>query len=157
MTKGQLRRLFKYDLWANERVLRALEALPPGQASSSIARLFSHIIAAQQVWLRRVQGADLFGLKAWPEMDPESWPGLLQTTHAAWLDQLKAHADGFEAVVSYQDTKGHPFETPLHEIITHVVIHGQHHRAQIATHLRALGLTPPPTDFIFFTRETAPA
>ncbi|MFB3133724.1 MAG: DinB family protein [Rhodothermales bacterium] len=45
----------------------------------------------------------------------------------------------------------------LHEILLHVIIHGQHHRAQIATCLRQHGHTPPPTDCIIFTRDTAPA
>lgn len=157
MNKEFLRRLFEYDLWANKRVLRVLEALPSGQAPSAIARLFSHLIAAQQIWLRRVQGTDLSSLEVWPETAPESWPGLLQTTHAAWIDVLEVHGERLETVIPYQTSKGHPFETPLHEIITHVAIHGQHHRAQIATHLRTLGLTPPPTDFLFFTREAPSA
>ena len=154
MTKDYLRRLFEYDLWANNRVLQALEAAAPLEASSPIARLFSHIIAAQQIWLVRVQGEALSGgVIVWPEMEPALWPGMVQSTHAAWLDQLDVWQADLDASVSYHNTKGQAFETPLHEIVTHVVIHGQHHRAQIALHLRERGHVPPATDFAFFTRE----
>ena len=158
MTSEHLHRLFEYDLWANNRVLEALEAVAPLEASSPIARLFSHIIAAQQIWLRRVRGEALTrSVVVWPDLDPVMWQGLIQSTHTAWLDQLDAWQGRLDAPVSYRDTKGQAFETPLHEIVTHVIIHGQHHRAQIALHLREQGHTPPGTDFAFFTREVAPA
>ena len=154
MTKDHLRRLFAYDLWANNRVLQALEAASPLEPASPIARLFSHIIAAQQIWLVRVRGEALSGgVIVWPEIEPMLWPGMVQSTHAEWLGQLDAWQAELDAPVSYHNTKGQTFETPLHEIVTHVIIHGQHHRAQIALHLREHGLTPPPTDFAFFTRE----
>ena len=59
MTKAYLRRLFEYDLWANNRVLEALDAVAPLEPASPVARLFSHISAAQQIWLRRVRGEAL--------------------------------------------------------------------------------------------------
>lgn len=156
MTKEQAQRLFAYDRWANERMLQAFEAVAPLDGSSLIARLFSHILAAQQMWLRRVQGSDLTGLTPWPDPEPEAWPRLLQTVQAAWLEQVETREATWETPITYQNTRGRSFETPLHEIVTHIIIHGQHHRAQIAIHLRNQGLTPPHTDFIFFTRDTAP-
>ena len=156
MNKTPLRRLFAYDLWANNRVLGALEVLAPLNASDPLAKLVSHIIAAQEIWLARIQGHSLSGLATWPEMDPETWPERLRALNEAWGRLLETWEAGFDALIVYRDTKGHAFETMLHEILLHVIIHGQHHRAQIASSLRQNGHTPPPTDFIFFTRETAP-
>ncbi|MCH8961000.1 MAG: hypothetical protein IH820_06665 [Bacteroidetes bacterium] len=47
MNKTPLRRLFAYDRWANNRVLGALDVLAPLNASDPLAKLISHIIAAQ--------------------------------------------------------------------------------------------------------------
>jgi len=157
MTKAYLRRLFAYDLCANHRVLGAINVLAPLEPSQPIARWVSHIIAAQEIWLARIRGRDLSGLTAWPKMDPETWPERLQTLNQAWLRLLDTWEAGFDALIVYRNTKGHSFETMLHEILLHVIIHGQHHRAQIASSLRQYGHTPPPTDFIFFTRDTTPA
>lgn len=45
-------------------------------------------------------------------------------------------------------------EYPLAQLIQHVVNHSTYHRGQIATLLRQLGHTPPPTDFGLFLYET---
>jgi uncharacterized damage-inducible protein DinB len=39
------------------------------------------------------------------------------------------------------------------EIITHVTMHGGHHRGQIARALRQAGREPPYTDYIQFSRR----
>ena len=80
MTKAHLRRLFASDLWANHRVLGAIDVLGPLEPSQPIAQWISHIIAAQEIWLARIRGQDFSGLTAWPEMNPETWPERLHTT-----------------------------------------------------------------------------
>ena len=148
-------RLFDYDLWANTRILNALESIPALQPASQEARWFSHIIAAQHVWLDRVQPSSASVLNPWPEMPPHTWASQLHAVHQAWKNLVASWEQGFDVPITYQNTKGHSFQTPLFEIITHVIIHGQHHRAQIASRLRAGNLVPPATDFIFFTRASA--
>lgn len=153
MKKNHLRRLFAYDLWANIRVLESLAPLAPLDASDPLAKLFSHILAAQDVWLARIHGRSLAGLTPWPETAPETWPQRLRTLNDVWRHLLDTGETGFDTLIEYRDTKGQAFETPLHEILLHVIIHGQHHRAQIASRLRQHGHPPAATDFIFFTRE----
>jgi uncharacterized damage-inducible protein DinB len=48
---------------------------------------------------------------------------------------------------------GKPFETPVWQIVLHVVNHATLHRGQAMALLRQLGMKPPPTDLIFFYRE----
>ena len=94
MNKTPLHRLFAYDLWANNRVLGALDVLAPLNASDPLAKLISHIIAAQEIWLARIQGQALSGLTAWPEIDPETWPERLRTLNeplsVLWMKLLAA-------------------------------------------------------------------
>ena len=154
MENKHLRRLFAYDQWANARVLDALKALAPLDAAAPMARLFSHILAAQDVWLAHIHSRPL-SETVWPETAPDAWPGRMHALNQAWLHLLDTWDAGLDAPIAYRNTKGQSFETPLHEILLHVVIHGQHHRAQIAGGLRRQGHTPPPTDFIFYTRDPA--
>ena len=49
--------------------------------------------------------------------------------------------------------KGDPFETPLWQIVLHVVNHATLHRGQVMAMLRQLGIPPPPTDLISYYRS----
>ena len=61
------------------------------------------------------------------------------------------------SIISYRDMKGNAWETPIWQIVLHVVNHGTHHRGQAAGFLRSLGHTPPPLDEIAYFREQAAA
>ena len=52
----------------------------------------------------------------------------------------------------YHSLKGEPLQSPLGDILSHVPIHGQHHRGQVNAELRAHGIAPPAIDFIFASR-----
>ena len=55
--------------------------------------------------------------------------------------------------VSYQNSKGENWSSRKGDIIVHVVMHSAYHRGQIATDMRAAGLTPAYTDFIHSIRQ----
>ena len=75
-------------------------------------------------------------------------------SYDAWNNFISNHSDStFESIISYTNTQGLSFETPLHEIIRHVLHHGTYHRGQLALLIRDLGFTPPYTDYIAFVRN----
>ena len=153
--KSYALRMFSFDNWANQRILKALEALPELDPASPPATLFSHVLTAEEVWLARLIGRPYRGHTFWPELDPASWPQRLAAINEQWLTFLDAASTDLDTYYTYYNSKGGTFETSLRDIVTHLIIHGQHHRAQIALHLRAMGQEPPPTDFIYFTRSDA--
>ena len=51
--------------------------------------------------------------------------------------------------IAYANTQ----RVPLGNILTHVPVHGQHHRGQINADLRAAGITPPTIDYIHGARR----
>jgi len=155
MTIAYATRLLTYDLWANQRILLALDAWPDLLPDSEPARLFSHLLRAQQIWHERVQNTTRSYQELWPVLDPASWRSLLQANHDAWLDVLPGDDAGLDMMIRYRNSKGTSFATSLRDIVQHVMIHGQHHRAQIAVHLRRKGCTPPRTDYIYFTRDAS--
>jgi uncharacterized damage-inducible protein DinB len=55
--------------------------------------------------------------------------------------------------IAYTDMQGNPYESPLWQIVMHVVNHATLHRGQVMAMFRQLGLAPPPTDLMFYYRE----
>ena len=62
-----------------------------------------------------------------------------------------AEAD-FAREVRYTNSAGDSFANSVGDILTHVAMHGVHHRGQIAASLRANGAEPPALDYIRFAR-----
>lgn len=94
---------------------------------------------------------DYSDLEIWPDHDLENGRETIQTQFNQWTALLREKQP--DDVVSYQNSKGTPYETRFSDIVQHLIIHGQHHRAQISMLLRMSGIAPPATDFIFYTRD----
>ncbi len=148
----QLLRLFTYDRWANEQVLLTLQENMPFEGSKECISYFAHIAGAQELWYRRIEGKPLDELAVWPEYELPIAQQKLNTLSANWKRLIGANSSNLDRTISYQNSKGTPYETMLSDILHHVIIHGQHHRAQIAKLLRNANIDPPATDFIYFSR-----
>lgn len=69
-----------------------------------------------------------------------------------WLDVIEAMSDSdiASSVVSYQDTTTRENKSlPLRAVLSHVVLHGQHHRGQVSTVAQALGIGYPVLDLSY--------
>ena len=77
------------------------------------------------------------------EASAQRWQSVLDGRAATDLDQP----------IAYTNSKGISFETPLRDLLSHVVNHSTHHRAQIALVLRDANIAPPLTDYISFVRD----
>ncbi len=153
MTAEEARTHIRYSTWASRRLLDAALKLDPeqlnadvGVANKSIHGTLAHILMADRVWVARVTGE-----KIEPQENVEiEWPQIQKR----WVEFVSGLSDSDLArVVSYKDMKGNPYETPLWQIILHVVNHATLHRGQVMAMIRQLGIAPPPTDLIFFYRE----
>ncbi len=151
-TAGDFRSLFQYTRWANDRVLDTLQSADT--APDRAVELFSHLLRAQDIWFGRVQDTDHATLSLWAEEELEACAERLGASDRRWQDVLDDVTNGdLDRPVSYTNSKGTAFETPLRDILSHVVNHGTHHRAQIAFLLREADIAPPATDYIFYVRE----
>ena len=115
--------------------------------------MFNHILNAHRLWRSRITGQST-EVELWPD-DPglSDAPTRTKQVRDSWKDLIYANRGSLSRLISYRNTKGDEYETRLDDILNHIVIHGQHHRAQIAKMMRYSGIAPPPTDFIFYTRE----
>ena len=146
--------LFRYDDWANRRVLSALSELrnPPAKA----LHLMAHLLIAQKIWLLRLQGQDTMGINKLPSLSIAECKNLASENSEEFSLLVRDLAlGGFERKVEYRNLSGAEFTTSAGDILTHVAFHGTYHRGQIALVLRADGMTPVDTDFITFVRETS--
>ncbi len=151
--------LFAYEHAANRQILAALRAMP--EAPERARTLFAHILAAQRVWLERMQT----GVSPTPV-----WPDLSLDTCGAWLTENEtrltvflaspeaqpaeaqpAEASGARAF-RYHSTSGAGYESTVGEVLQHLTLHGAYHRGQIALLIRQAGGAPPATDYIVHTR-----
>jgi len=148
----QFIRLFDYDSWANKQVLISLRDHLHFENSDKAIRYFAHLAGAQDLWYRRIQDESLEDLKVWPDYGLSEALHMLKTYSSKWKDLIETSHENLDHIIAYENSKGTPYETMLSDILHHVIIHGQHHRAQIAKLLRNAKIEPPATDFIFFSR-----
>ena len=55
--------------------------------------------------------------------------------------------------IIYKNSKGIEFSNTVQDVIFHVINHSTYHRAQIASDLKANGIEPINTDYIFYKRK----
>lgn len=149
----RLRRLFKYDDWANQMVLSRLEEHKGFEYAEKSGKLMSHLVASQELWYRRIKGLKITSFEIWPDYSPEEQQEKSKVMHSKWMTLIGEYENDLDVIISYKNSSGTNYETMLSDLLHHLVIHGQHHRAQIAVWLRESGIKPPSTDFIFYTRR----
>ncbi len=146
----RFQRRYRHHAWAGSLLCAALESDPVPAA----IRPFAHALAADRVWHQRLVGSPL-DVDVWPALEVGGCRALWATTTAGWARVLEG-AD-LEDVVTYQNTSGVAFETPVADIFDHVLLHAAHHRGQSCMALRAAGVAPPTLDLIAWVRAGDPA
>ena len=146
-----LRRLFAYDDWANREVLAALRNAPNPPARS--LKLIVHILSAEGLWLARIN-QEKPSLPVWPELalaQCEAEGDALGTSWRSYLEECKEA--GLSHQIRYVNSKGETWSSQVDDVLLHVITHSAYHRGQIASDMRAAGLTPAYTDFIHAIRQ----
>lgn len=149
-TSEHLIRLIDHLEWANRRALEVVQDAGDAEARE----LLAHVLGAERVWLRRIETGDSSGLEIWPDLTLEECAERAQENVADYrrlVDELSD--EEMDRRVEYENSRGEAFRTPLREILLQVLLHGAHHRGQIARRIREQGDEPPNTDFITFVRE----
>ena len=166
MTYQDLQTLVEYHYWARDRVLEAVEPLPPehftrdlGNSFPSIRDTVAHLYGADWIWCARWDGES-------PDALPDaSQFATLAAVRLAWNEHerkgrtaLERYGEGgIDRLVEYV-RNGQRQAQPFWQTLQHLVNHGSYHRGQITTMLRQLGVAPPKSlDLIAFYRERANA
>jgi len=153
MTKDEARTHLRYSGWASRRLLDAALALDSEMlhremkvSHKSMYDTLAHIHGADRIWLARVLGSPITQDEplevAWPEIS-RRWVEFADSMNESDLTRI----------ISYKDLRGNDHQTPLWQIVLHVVNHATIHRGQAMAMFRQLGVAPPATDLIFYYRE----
>lgn len=147
--KTHLHQLFTYDLWANQLMLQALLENPI--ADEKCIFWINHIVNAEIIWIDRIQGKPMKVSPA--QLRPiGEVADVMEAVHAEIMAFIET--GDLNGEILYQNTRGGEFRNVAQDILAHVANHSTHHRAQIAARIRAMGIAPPPTDYIFFLRKS---
>jgi uncharacterized damage-inducible protein DinB len=166
MNTRDIQLLYRYNRWANARVLAASSELPNelftkdlSSGHRSVRDTLSHILGAEWIWHMRWTG-----ISPNATFDPRDFPdvGSLRVKWAEVEREQTEFVEGvtdrsLERVIAYLNTKGEEWEYPLWQMMQHVVNHSSYHRGQVATLLRQLGAEPAPTDFLIFFDVMSPS
>lgn len=163
MQVADLMTLYKYNYWANRRILAAAARMTPEQflaetslSWGSVRDVLVHMLGAEWIWRMRMQHAaaptQLLSPTDFPTYDSLviRWQAE-QRELSAYLTGLRD--DDVNRPVSYRNTKGQVFEDVLWHVLAHVVNHGTQHRAEVAHVLTSYGYSPGDIDLIKFVRE----
>ena len=145
-----LRHLFKYDNWANSKVIDALDAA----ASVKSLRILAHILITKQEYFERLSGKDSTGFDFWPDLTLAECAQLSVSTNAAYAGLLSDADDSvLDNIAAYKTSEGVPYENTWRELLTHVLLHSSIHRGNIVLKMREEGFEPPKVDYIVYLRE----
>jgi uncharacterized damage-inducible protein DinB len=144
----RLRRLLRYDIWANRETLGSLQSGAPQRS----LRWMGHIIGAEYIWLSRLENRPA-ELAVWPDLSIEECHRRLRELSGRLMETLSAGPERLGETVAYTNSKGQPWTSTVEDILTHLTIHSAYHRGQIASDLRAAGYEPAYTDYIHAVRQ----
>jgi uncharacterized damage-inducible protein DinB len=142
-------KLYRYNEWANRRVLKGLEQ--QHVSIEKILSVFSHQLAANFLWLHRIKGLPAPDVELWKTYSPERLRQMVDDGSKQWLEFIET-TDNFNRVLKYKNYVGDYYENNVEHIMMHLVNHGSYHRGQVALLLRQNGFEPINTDFITYDR-----
>lgn len=159
--------LVSYNVWATDRLLDAVAALPEDAYRRDMRLFFGSIhgtlnhlcVVEHQLWFARfAEGASpRLALDAEVEPDRLRLAQRLREGAARWAALIAAWpAQRFDGTLDYTSTKGMPVSLPFAPTLAHVFNHGTHHRGQITAALTALGEPCPELDLVYFLQARRP-
>ena len=162
MNKQDIQLLYKYNHWANTRILNAASNLTPEQFLTpasfphrELRGTLTHALFAEWIWRSRLQGES-----PTHHFKPEDFP-TFNSLRARWREEEKAMNSFIEGltdeklsgIIQYKTTKGVVMENIFWQVMAHLFYHGTQHRSEAVAILTELGQSPGDIDLIVFLRE----
>ena len=147
--------LWAHLTWADKAIVKT--ACTHENADEETRKLLHHTVTVEHFFLSLFQGRP-FDMQRFRQTPPnlEEIERLFGEAHTdgavyvARLDEAELARTIEFPVPAFKD-----FHPPVRDALMQVIMHGEHHRAQCAVRLRALGANPPVTDYIAWVRTVA--
>jgi len=163
MKLEELQVLLDYHYWARDRILEAVDKVPPEQYIQDLESSFRslrdtlvHVYSAESIWFLRWQGESAGGM-----LSPAAYPDL-NALRAAWAElegKMRAFLDrlgeeGIHREIEYKTFAGVASKQKYWHMLQHVINHASYHRGQVTTMIRQFHGAPPASmDLITYYRE----
>jgi uncharacterized damage-inducible protein DinB len=143
--------LLTYNNWANQRAFASI--VDTFGIDERAYELLSHIIAAQKIWLSRIQSNGDNPISSWAKFDKKELLMLLNNVHNDWMTYIsESNDEQYGLTINYKNSRGEEHTKKIKDVITHVFNHSTYHRGQIAIIVKACGGVPAVTDYIFYVQ-----
>jgi len=154
-----VRTMYRYNTWANARILDTATRLTPeqlvapgGASFDSVRDTLVHTMNAQWLYLERWHGRSP---RAWPDVGASPdlvairarWDAIERDTQTFMAGLTEARA---AAVVEYTNMEGERWAYPLWQQMLHQVNHATQHRSEAAMLLTKFGHSPGWLDLLYF-------
>lgn len=162
MNKQDITLIYKYNQWANKKILEQVSNVTQDQFVASatfphggLRGTLVHTLFAEWIWRHRWEGTS-----PTERLKPEDFPNF-ESLQSRWADEESLLMKFVENVTEehleshflYTSTEGSPYERVLWQAMYHLVNHGTQHRSEAAALLTDNGHSPGDIDFIYFLSE----
>ena len=161
--KELLKQLAVYNIWANQKIIDVILALPEEKQIAELPSSFNslhktllHMWDAESIWWQRMKLHERFIRPS------DNFKGSTRVVVNGLMSQSKLW-EGWvnnvselmlEHVFEYRNDKKEQIKMPIWQMLTHVFNHGTYHRGQLINMLRQLGVEKlPQTDFFVWCRK----
>ena len=163
MNEQDILTLYKYNQWANAKILNAAANVtreqylaPASFPHGGLRGTLVHTLSAEWIWRKRWEGESPASL-----LKPDEFP-TFESLCTRWAEEEKRLMDfvgrltdeKLNVTFNYTNTSGKPFTRILWQAMAHVVNHGTQHRTEAAAMLTELGHSPGDIDLIGFLSES---
>jgi len=151
--KTQIGELLDHQAWADAAIVTAIRAHTGAAADEALRKTLHHIVMVQRAFL------SIFLKRAFDMQKESRVPGSLDEFKTLFREAHQeeiAFAKGIpeadlSSLIEMPWIPG--LKLTLAQALMQVVMHSQSHRGQCASRLRALGGSPPMTDFILWLKD----
>ncbi len=161
MNHDEIKLLFQYNDWANDRILDTAQKLSPEQLAAenefgwgSLRGALVHLMDAEYAWRILLKDGVFID-----ELNPDDFADVA-AIRARWSDERAAFSaflaslsdEALSGTISY-DAEGGMRHRMLWHCLAHVVNHGTQHRSECAALLTGFGHSPGNLDFTVFLSQ----
>ena len=159
MNNQEIALFYKYNLWANAKILIAASNVtsdqfltPASFPHGGLRGTLVHTLWAEWIWRHRWEGTSPV-----VRLKPDDFP-TFESLQLRWANEEKLLLSFVDKVTDeklnsyffYKATDGSPYERVLWQTMLHLVNHGTQHRSEAAAILTDFGHSPGDIDFIYF-------
>ncbi|HTQ58248.1 MAG TPA: DinB family protein [Bryobacteraceae bacterium] len=149
--------LWTHLVWADHAILKTVSGQEGAAADSEIRKWLHHIVTVQQFFLALFQGQP-FDMERF-RREPGGMDELGQLFEAAHADgaAFTSHLDdaALARTIEFPVPAFKDFHPSVRDGLMQVIMHSEHHRAQVSQRVRALGGKPPVLDYIAWIRDNS--